>query len=90
MKRPDPPPSRRKTDARGCPDCHGAFACERHWPLGEPNPGAPPEELAAFDAGHAIGVRRCIAIMLRRHGNDYSAVDTLAELRALLPKETPT
>ncbi len=48
-----------------------------------PNPGAPPAELAAFDAGHSIAVRQCIAIVLRHFANDYSGVACLEELRRL-------
>ena len=37
----------------------------------------------------AAAVAECIAIVLKRMGSDWTANAVLAELRALLPKETP-
>ncbi len=37
----------------------------------------------------AAVVAECIAVVLRLMGNDWTANAVIAELRALLPKETP-
>lgn len=84
------------------PDCPASFfsakpgACTCVFDVSEPQlaPSVEGDDWLSeggsdWQDGYHAGIEACLAIVLKRHANDYTANDTMAQIRALEARREP-